>query len=389
MPSNRLDALPAHLFNELEWQATALSASGTDVIFLAFGNPDQPTYTPIVEAGQRALARAQNHGYSSNLGSGVFRDAVAEYYWRRFGVVVDPLSMVVPALGAKECIFNLNLSLLDAGDVALAPDPGYQIYTAGPLLVGAHPVALPLVPELGHVPDFSRVPSDVLDRARVLYLNYPNTPTGAVVPGGFFEHVIALAERHDFVVIHDNVYADITFDGYVAPSILATPGALEVCVEVMSLSKTHNMAGWRCAALVGNPNVLARYRRLKSFVDSGMFGAVQAAGAAALSPSLDRFVAEANETYRKRRDAVCEALLAIGFDLTPPKGTLYVWARIPTGLGTAQEFCFRALHEASVALSPGSAYGAGGEGFVRLSLTATETRLVEAVNRISKIVPIT
>jgi LL-diaminopimelate aminotransferase len=209
--------------------------------------------------------------------------------------------MVLPALGAKEAIFNANLAFLDPGDVALAPDPGYQIYVAGPLLVGAQPHLLPLRADRGYVPDLTDVPADVLGKAKLLYLNYPNTPTGALAPAGFFEDVVAFAAAHDILVVHDNVYSDITFDGVVAPSFLATPGALDVAIEITSMSKTYNMTGWRCAAVAGNRDAIEAYRSIKTFIDSGMFKAVQAAAVAALDPSMDRVVAESIEIYQRRR----------------------------------------------------------------------------------------
>jgi LL-diaminopimelate aminotransferase len=382
---NRLDRLPSYLFNEHEWRASALREAGADVIYLSFGDPEMPTYQPIVEVAQHAMADPATHRYSTNRGRPEFRFAIAAYYERRFGVHLDPDSMVMPALGAKECIFNLNLAFLDIGDVALAPDPGYQIYTAGPLLVGAEPVLLPLRAESGFVPDLGNVPKDALRRARLLYLNYPNTPTGAVAPDGFFEEVVEFALMHDLTVVHDNVYADITFDGYIAPSLLSTPGALETCVEVISLSKTHNMAGWRCAALVGNPQLVEQYRRLKSFVDSGMFSAIQLAAAAALDPALDHVVAEAAARYERRRDIVCSGFASAGYTVTPPTGGVYVWVEVPRTFGSSSSFCLRALEEAAVAVSPGSAYGPNGEGYFRISLTADEARLSEAVDRITRL----
>jgi LL-diaminopimelate aminotransferase len=289
------------------------------------------------------------------------------------------------AIGAKECIFNLNLAFLDPGDVALASDPGYPVYTGGPLLAGAERVVMPLVPELGFAPDFDAISPEALSRARLMFLNYPNNPTGAVVPEGLFERAVAVAREHGLLVVHDNAYSETTYDGYVAPSFLATEGAREVGVEVFSLSKGYNMTGWRCAAIVGNADAIQHYWRLKSNIDSGVFEAVQLAGAAALSPALDEQVAAMNAIYRRRRDLVCEALAQAGVSVTPPLGTIYIWAPIPQGFTTAAEYCEHVLEHAAVVISPGGAYGPSGEGYFRISLTTPDERLLEAVERLKRL----
>jgi LL-diaminopimelate aminotransferase len=354
---------------------------GVDVIALGFGDPVEPTPAPIVEAAKAALDDPRSHHYTTNRGTAAFREAVAAYYRRRFGVDLDPDDQVLPAIGAKECIFNVSLALLEVGDVALAPDPGYQIYVAGPLMVGAHVHTLPILAENDFLPDVDAVPATVLERARVLFLNYPNSPTGALAPRSFFERAIAFAHANDLVVVHDNVYSEIVFDGRRAPSILEVPGASDVAVEVTSWSKSYRMTGWRCAAIVGNATVLERYRATKSFIDSGLFVPVQEAGIAALRPEFDSLLANQVATYQRRRDRLCDGLMRLGFDVTVPQGTVYVWARVPDGLGTSDEFCERILNEVGVALSSGTAYGRHGAGFVRLSLTVTEERLDEAVER--------
>jgi len=384
-PSRRLDQIPPYLFAELERKIAAKRAAGVDVISLGIGDPDTPTYAPIVAAAQRAVADPSTHTYPSNRGRSEFREAVASFYRRRFGVTLDPDTEVMAAIGAKECIFNLNLAFLDPGDVALASDPGYPVYTGGPLLAGAEPVLMPLLPELGFAPDFDAIPADALARARLMFLNYPNNPTGAVVPEGTFERSIELARGADVLVVHDNAYSETTFDGYVAPSFLATPGAKEAGVEVFSLSKGYNMTGWRCAAIVGNAEAIAQFWRLKSNVDSGLFDAVQLAGVAALAPQLDAEVKAMNAVYQRRRDLVCDALARAGVDVTPPKGTIYVWAPVPDGFETAAQYCEHVLEQAAVAISPGGAYGPSGEGFFRISLTTPDERLLEAVERLRRL----
>jgi LL-diaminopimelate aminotransferase len=384
-PSSRLERIPPYLFAELERKIAAKRAAGMDVISLGIGDPDTPTYPPIVAAAQQAVADPSTHTYPSNRGRSEFLEAVASFYDRRFGVQLDPQTEVMAAIGAKECIFNLNLAFLDPGDVALASDPGYPVYTGGPLLAGGEPVLMPLVPERGFAPNLEAIPGETLERARLMFINYPNNPTGAIVPDGFFEEVVELAARHDFLVVHDNAYSETTYDGYVAPSFLSTPGAKDVGVEVFSLSKGYNMTGWRCAAIVGNADAISHYWRLKSNIDSGLFEAVQLAGAAALAPELDNEVKAMNQIYRRRRDLVCEALGEAGVRVTPPKGTIYVWAPIPPEFESAAAYCEHVLEQAAVVISPGGAYGRSGEGFFRISLTTPDDRLVTALERIRRL----
>jgi LL-diaminopimelate aminotransferase len=384
-PSSRLEKIPPYLFAELERKIAAKRAAGIDVISLGIGDPDTPTYPPIVAAAQTAVADPSTHTYPSNRGRAAFREAVAAFYARRFGVTLDPETEVMAAIGGKECIFNLNLAFLDPGDVALAADPGYPVYTGGPLLAGAESYLMPLLADRGFAPDLAAIPEGVLAKARLLFFNYPNNPTGAIVPDGLFEEVVELCRRHDILAVHDSAYSEITYDGYVAPSFLATPGAKEVGVEVFSLSKGYNMTGWRCAAIVGNAEAIAQYWRLKSNIDSGNFEAVQLAGAAALQPEIDADVKAMTEIYKRRRDLVCAALAEAGVDVTPPKGTIYIWAPVPPGFDSAAAYCEHVLEQAAVVISPGGAYGRSGEGFFRISLTTPDDRLLEAVERIRRL----
>lgn len=378
-PSKRLEAIPPYKFQELEQQIADKRAAGIDVISLGIGDPDEPTYPHVVKAMQEAVANPAYHQYPSNRGRDEFREAFAAFYDRRFGVEIDAKSEVIPAIGAKECIYNLCFAFLDPGDVALASDPGYPVYTGGPILAGARAELLPLVPELGFAPDLTAVPADVAARARLMFINYPNNPTGAVVPDGFFEMVVSFAREHEILVVHDNAYSETTYDGYVAPSFLATPGAKEVGVEVFSLSKGYNMTGWRCAAILGNAEAIQTYWRLKTNVDSGLFEAIQMAGVAALE-GPEGPLQRMNETYARRRDLVVSALDQIGVQVSSPKGTIYVWAPVPDG-HTSTSFCELVLEEAAVVISPGSMYGPSGEGFFRIALTAPDDRIEEAVER--------
>jgi LL-diaminopimelate aminotransferase len=377
-PSSRLDRLPPYLFAELERKIAEKKAAGVDVISLGIGDPDTPTPEPVVDALAVSARDGATHQYPSNRGRPELREAFARFYARRFGVELDPDTEVVPALGAKECVFNLNLAFLDPDSVALAADPGYPVYTGGPLLAGAEAVLMPLLPELGFAPDLDAIGGDVARRARLMYLNYPNNPTGAIVPEGLFERAVEFAREHDVLVVHDASYTETTFDGYSAPSFLETPASKDVGVEVFSLSKGWNMTGWRTAAIVGNAEAVSAYWRLKTNMDSGMFEAVQLAAVAALDAGPPQ---QMPVIYQRRRDLVCAALREIGVDVTPPKGTIYVWAPVPEG-HTSASFCELVLEESGVVVSPGSAYGPNGEGFFRISLTVPEERLTEAVERL-------
>ncbi len=381
-PSKRLERIPPYAFAQLERKIAAKREAGVDVISLGIGDPDRPTPALIVEAMQEAVSEPETHRYPSNRGREDFREAVRDFYDRRFDVELDPEREIIPGIGAKEAIFNLNLAFLDPGDYALAADPGYPVYTGGPWLAGAEPVLMALEPELGFVPDLDRIDADVAKRAKLMYLNYPNNPTGAVVPENFFDRVVEFAWEHDILVVHDNAYSEITFDGYRAPSFLATKGAKEVGIEVFSLSKGYNMTGWRCAVVVGNAEALDTYWRLKTNIDSGLFEAVQLAGVAALSPEADAEVASMNTLYKRRRDQVCHALQEIGVEVEPPKSTIYVWAPVPAGYESSEAYCEYVLEQAGVVLSPGAIYGPAGEGWFRISLTTPDERLLEAVQRL-------
>jgi LL-diaminopimelate aminotransferase len=378
--ARRLDAVPPYLFAELERKIAEKRAAGVDVISLGIGDPDLPTPEPVVEALASGARDPATHQYPTNHGSDEFRQAAADFYQGRFGVELDPGSEVVPALGGKEAVGHMALALLDPGDVCLSPDPGYPPYTSGPVFAGADVHYLPLRPEHGFLPDLDTIPADVLRRANLLFLDYPNNPTGAVVRDGYFERAVELARANDLVVVHDNAYSELCYDGYLAPSFLETPGAKDVGVEIFSLSKGWNMTGWRAGLVSGNPEVVDRYRHLKTNLDSGMFEAVQRATVAALTEARD-FPREMSGVYQRRRDLLAEALTAIGLDVQPPKATPYFWVPVPDG-HTSASFTELVLEEAAVVVSPGPSFGPSGEGFVRLSMTVPDKRLEEAARRI-------
>src|SRR5215210_5593663 len=378
--AKRLDQVPPYLFAELERKISAMKAEGIDVISLGIGDPDLPTPESVIDAAARALRDPSTHDYPTNHGTQEFRETVAAFYRDRFGVDLEPDGEIVPVLGGKEGVSHIALVCLDPGDVALAPDPGYPPYTSGPLFANAEPYYLPLAEENGFLPDLAPIPEHVLERANLLFLNYPNNPTGAIAPDGFFERAIAFAREHDLIVVHDSAYSEICFERYRAPSFLAAPGAKEVGVEIFSLSKGWNMTGWRCALLAGNADVVERYRQLKTNIDSGMFEAMQAAATAAVTEARE-FPREMSAIYERRRDLVAGALRAIGLDVRPPLATPYFWVRVPEG-HTSASFSQLVLERSAVVVSPGSAYGPSGEGFVRISLTIEDARLEEAVTRI-------
>jgi LL-diaminopimelate aminotransferase len=378
--ARRLDAVPPYLFAELERQIAAKKREGIDVISLAIGDPDLPTPPAIVEAAATALRYPSAHRYPTNHGTDELREAATGFYRDRFGVELDPASEVVPALGGKEAVGHIAMACLDPEDVCLSPEPGYPPYTSGPVFSGADIHYLPLTHENAFFPDLDAIPEETAARANLLYLNYPNNPTGAVVPEGAFEQAVDFARRHDLIVVHDNAYSEVCFDGYSAPSFLETPGAKDVGAEIFSLSKGWNMTGWRCALVAGNAEVVERFRQLKANLDSGMFEALQRAAAVALTDERD-FPSRMSEVYSRRRDLIVEGLRKIGIAVEPPRATPYLWVRVPEGHDSAS-FTSLVLEEANVVVSPGPGYGDSGEGFVRLSLTVSDEQLEEAVRRI-------
>ncbi|HEV8097942.1 MAG TPA: LL-diaminopimelate aminotransferase [Gaiellaceae bacterium] len=378
--AQRLDAVPPYLFAELERRIAQKRREGIDVISLGIGDPDLPTPPVVVDALADAARDPRTHQYPTNHGSDELREAAAGFYRQRFGVELDPASEIVPALGGKEAVGHIAMALLDPGDVCLSPDPGYPPYTSGPLFAGADVHYLPLTAEHGFLPDLDAIPAEALARANLLFLDYPNNPTGAVVEPGYFERAVELARANDLVVVHDNAYSELCFGGYSAPSFLETRGAKELGVEIFSLSKGWNMTGWRAGLVVGNAEVVERYRQLKTNLDSGMFEAVQHATAVALTEARE-FPREMSAVYERRRDLLAEALSAIGLQVDPPRATPYLWVRVPEGHDSAS-FTELVLEQAAVVISPGPSFGPSGEGFVRLSLTVPDTRLEEAARRV-------
>lgn len=378
--ARRIEALPPYLFAELDKRVAAKRAEGADVISLGVGDPDLPTPPHVVEALRSAAADASTHRYPSYYGMAEFREAVAGYYERRFGVTLDPDTEVLALIGSKEGIAHLMTAFVDPGDEVLVPDPGYPVYEIGTRLAGGTPVWMPLVAERGFLPDWDAVAASAGPGTKMLWLAYPSNPTAATAEPSTFERAVSFARERDLLLCHDAAYEAITFDGYTAPSVLQAPGARDVAVEFGSLSKTYNMTGWRIGYVVGSAEAIRALGVVKTNVDSGVFNAVQRAAIAALNGPQDH-VEEMRAVYQKRRDLVLAALSDIGIELEPPRGSIYVWAPTPEGR-TAVEFAEELLEQAAVVVAPGTGYGPHGEGYFRISLSTPDDRLEEAMSRI-------
>lgn len=375
--ASRLDRLPPYMFAELDRRIDEKRAAGMDVISLGVGDPDTPTPDHVVEALREAAGDPATHRYPSYFGMPELRRAIADHYRDRFGVELDPDAEVLPLVGSKEGLAHLPIAFVDPGDESLVPDPGYPVYAASTTLAGGTPVGFELSPERGFLPDLDAMP--VGERTRVLWLNYPSNPTAAVADVAFFERALAFARHHGLLLVHDAAYSEMTFEGYVAPSILQVPGAKEVALEFGSVSKTHNMTGWRVGWAVGRGDAVRALAQVKTNIDSGIFDAVQRAAIAAITGPQDH-LERLRAVYQKRRDVVIATLNDLGWDLQPPKGSFYVWFPTRDAMGSA-EFCDLVLERTGVVISPGSGYGAGGEGFARISLTVPDDRLQEAMDR--------
>ncbi len=378
--ARRIETLPPYLFAELDRKLAAKRAEGVDVISLGVGDPDLPTPDHVVETVRGAVRDPSTHRYPSYYGDPDFRAAVAAWYLRRFGVELDPDTEVMALIGSKEGIGHIALAILDPGDEALIPDPGYPVYGVSTRLAGATPLPLPMLAERGFLPDLGRVV--VSGRAKAIWLNFPANPTAAVAGPATFEEAVGFARDHDLLLLHDAAYSEITFDGYVAPSVLQTPGAKEVALEFGSTSKTYNMTGWRIGWAVGSADAIRALAVVKTNLDSGQFTAIQRAAIAALD-SPDEQLDALRATYRRRRDLVVDSLDRLGWDLTPPLGSCYVWVPVPEG-ETSVGFADRLLDEVGVFVAPGNGYGERGEGFVRISLTVPDDRLAEAIDRLPR-----
>lgn len=381
--AKRLDKIPPYLFGEIARMRAKAVADGVDLINLSIGDPDQPTPQPIIDRLCEAANDPETHRYDeSEAGWPEYLAAVARWYKRRFGVDIDPESEAMLLLGSKDGLAHICWAMIDPGDVSLVPDPGYTVYKSNTLMAGGDAVAMPLLEANGFLPDLSAIPSDAAKAAKLMFLNYPNNPTGAVASLDFYRDVVSFAREYDIAVVSDIAYCDVTYDGYEAPSMLQAEGAKDVVIEMHSLSKSFNMTGWRIGFAVGNPEVVAALNKLKSNLDSRQFPAIDLAAAFALENVAND---ETLALYKKRRDILVEGLNSLGWRVKKPLGSLYVWARVPHGY-TSADFAKLMLQEAGVLVIPGNGYGEYGEGYVRMSLTVSGDvdgeRVAEAVKRI-------
>jgi LL-diaminopimelate aminotransferase len=379
LPAERIRRLPPYLFAAIDRLKKEVAARGVDLINLGIGDPDSPTFPHIVAALQEAATRPANHRYPDYEGMPSFRAAAAAYLEKRFGVRADPATEIVSLIGSKEGIANLAVAFVDPGDIVLVPDPGYPVYSIGTTFNGGTVYPLPLRAENGFLPDLKAIPEEIARRAKLMWIGYPNNPTGALANARFFAAVVAFAERNNIIVAHDNAYAEIYFDEP-PPSFLATPGAREVGIEFHSLSKTYNMTGWRIGFAAGNRELIAALGKVKTNVDSGIFQAVQEAGIAALSGDQTP-VATMRALYRERRDMLLPALKSLGLEAQPMRGTFYVWVSVPRGF-TSTSLTAKLLQDIGIVATPGSGFGSAGEGYIRFSLTVATPRLAEAVARL-------
>ncbi|CBE69363.1 MAG: LL-diaminopimelate aminotransferase [Candidatus Methylomirabilis oxygeniifera] len=379
--AQRLSKLPPYLFAEIDRLKQDAIRRGMDIINLGVGDPDLPTPSHIIARMQQASADSRNHQYPSYEGMLSFRQAVADWYGKRFGVTLDPQTEVLSLIGSKEGIGHIPLAFIDPGDVVLVPDPGYPVYQAGTVFADGIPYFMPLTRERSFLPDLEAIPSEVLKKARIMFLNYPNNPTAAVASGAFFAEAVAFARRHRLILCHDAAYSEMAYDGYLPESLLAVEGAKDVAIEYHSLSKTYNMTGWRIGFAVGCREVLSGLGRIKTNLDSGVFQAVQEAAIAALNGPQE-CVEAMRAVYKERRDALVDGLLALGFVVDKPQATFYVWIGVPKE-HTSASFASALLSDVGIVMTPGTGFGRSGEGYIRAALTVDVSRIREAIERIA------
>jgi len=380
MYSKRLDYLPPYLFARIDAMKEEKVSQGVDVIDLGVGDPDLPTPGHIIDALCTAAQDPANHHYPSYTGMLAYREAVAAWYRTRFGVGLDPGNEVLALIGSKEGIAHIPEAFVNPGEYVLASDPGYPVYKTSTLFAEGRVYELPLVEENSYLPDLDAIPRDVKENSRIMFIGYPHNPTSACAPLSFFEETVEFARDNEIIVVHDNAYSEITFDGYKAPSFLQADGAVEVGIEMHSLSKTYNMTGWRLGMACGSAEIIKGLGQVKTNVDSGAFNAIQHAGIAALNGPQE-CVADACSIYRERRDLLVSALREMGFDVTPPKATFYIWVRVDDSMA----FASKMLDEAGIVVTPGIGFGKYGEGYVRFAITRSIERIREATDRMREV----
>lgn len=381
-PAERIQRLPQYVFARLDELKANAREQGLDLIDLGMGNPDGATPQPVVEAAIAALQNPSNHGYPPFEGTASFRRAISNWYQRRYGVSLDPDSEALPLLGSKEGLGHLAIAYINPGDLVLVPSPAYPAHFRGPLIAGGKVHSLILKPENDWIIDLAAIPDTVAEQAKILYFNYPSNPTAATAPREFFEEIVAFARKYEILLVHDLCYAELAFDGYQPTSLLEIPGAKEIGVEFHTLSKTYNMAGWRVGFVVGNSYIIQGLRTLKTNLDYGIFAALQSAAETALQLP-DEYLHEVQDRYRRRRDFLIEGLAGLGWNIPKTKATMYLWVPCPPGIGST-DFALSVLQQTGVVVTPGNAFGIGGEGYVRISLISECDRLQEALDRIKQ-----
>lgn len=378
--AKRLEKIPPYLFAELNRKKNELIKQGVDIINIGVGDPACCPPTPILEAMHAAIDDEYTHGYPPYNGTTEFREAAAAWMKRRFSVDIDPQTELIAAIGVKEAIHNTFLAFVDPGDFTLLPDPGYPVYRTSTIFAGGEAFFMPLLPEAGFLPEVQAIPEAVAQQAKLLWVNYPNNPTGAIASLDFFAELVDFCQHYNILLCHDHAYSEMAYDGYQPPSVLEVPHARDVAVEFHSLSKTYNMTGWRIGFVAGNATAIRGISQVKTNVDSGVFQAIQQAATTALSTFPSPQLQNTLETYQKRRDILIKGLRELGWQVEPPQATLYVWTPVPKGY-TATEFSNMMLEKCGILVPPGSGYGKNGEGYFRISLTVSASRLTEAIQR--------
>jgi LL-diaminopimelate aminotransferase len=381
--AKRIEQIPPYLFAEIDKKKEEMRQKGMDLIDLGIGDPDLPTPRLIIERLKKAAENPKNHRYPSYEGMIEFRTAVAQWFEKRFGVKLDPRAEVLSLIGSKEGIAHIPLAFVNPGEYVLVPSPGYPVYRVSTIFAGGIPYFLPLLKENGFLPNLSEIPAEIAEKAKLLFINYPNNPTSAIAGKSFFEEVVAFARRYQIMVCHDAAYSEIAFDGYQPLSFLQVEGAMEVGIEFHSLSKTFNMTGWRIGFAVGHPEIISGLGRVKTNIDSGLFQAIQEAGIVALN-HFDTPLPEIIETYERRRDVMVKGLQEVGLEVDRPKATFYLWIHVPREYTSAQ-FATFLIEQAGIVATPGNGFGDAGEGYIRMALTVDEKRLKEAIERLKRI----
>lgn len=381
--SKKLQNLPPYLFLEIDRAKRKARAQGRDIIDLGIGDPDQPTPAHIIEKLYQAARDSLTHTYALDQGMPVLRQRIAAWYKRRFNVEIKPESEVLPLIGSKEGIAHFPLAFLNEGDYSLVPDPCYPPYKGGTILAGGKPFLMPLREINGFLPDLKKIPSGILKKAKLIYINYPNNPTSATAEKGFYQDLVNFAKKHKLIVISDLAYSELTFDGYRPPSFFEVEGAKDVAIEFHSLSKTYNMTGWRLGWACGNAELVSALAKVKSNIDSGIFSAIQLAGVAALD-GPQQALKEICQLYQERRNVLVEGLNSLGWEVNAPKATFYVWIKIAKNTNS-MKFSSLLLEKANIIVTPGIGFGKNGEGYIRVALTKSKERIKEAIERLRKI----